>query len=372
MPPTATTPRLPPSTPGSAARRFISALALACCAAASASSAALAQAQAEAQTPTRYDPPGQFSSSLAADPAALLRQWLPGGATLLHAPQALPFGAYEQGTLLVLATAGQPKGYAVWYLTAAEEPGQSRLIRLRDPEPADEFIDWHVRAVFSVGDPGDQHLVLLDSASRAAPAGGTQQEGGSVWRRVGGGSQRLPAESRRLNGVADAAAARALLAPLLKLDSPALLPGALPAAFLSLPARQVDLTRRERLDRVQIGSRWLQVNDAANGYLDLRGDAGLPGYRLALFKRADGAHVVAVQRHLAHSEGQQTWFLRGLADAWRDVSAELVPGYELGAAYSLPRLGTTLALPGGRALRWNGSVFEIQGRGPARRRSSGP
>jgi hypothetical protein len=287
----------------------------------------------------------------------LLRQLLPSGATLLHPPLTLPFGAHEQGTLLVLSVAGPPKGYALWYLTAAEEPGQTRLIRLRDPGPADEFIDTHVRAVFALGEPGDKHIVLLDSASRAAPAGGMQQQGGSVWRKVGGSAQQLDAPSQRLVGVPDAAAARALLAPLLAAPAPALLPGTLPAAFLTLPVLQVDLTRRERIDRVRAGSRWLQLNDPANGFLDIRGDAGLPGYQLAVFKRSDKGQLIAVQRR--YTEGQRTWFLQRQGGGWRDVSAELVPGYRPELPYTLPRRGTRLE-QAGQTLAWTGTRFEAR------------
>jgi hypothetical protein len=315
-----------------------------------------------------YDPPRFVSSSAAADPAALLRQLLPGGATLLHAPRNLPFGASTLGTLLVFATTGPPKGYAVWYLTASEESdptagqpasqtaGTTRLIRLRDPEPADEFIDMQVRAVFSVGAEGDKHIVVLDSASRAAPAGGAQQQAGSVWRRVGGGAQRLAEESRLLNAVPDAASARARLMPALKLSPAPLLPGALPAAFMTLPVSLVALTRRERLDRVRVGSPWLQLNDPVNGFLDIRGDAGLPGYQLALFKGRDKTQTVALQR--SHTQGQSTWFLRREGSAWRDVSAALVPSYRVDAPYRLPRRGTTVQVSGIGSLRWTGTRFD--------------
>jgi hypothetical protein len=322
-----------------------------------------------AQAQPAVDPARVVSHSAAAGPAALWRERLPTGATLLHAPQTLPFGANAEGTLLVFATAGPPKGYAVWYFIADEsagQAGQSRLIRLRDPEPADEFIDIQVRAVFSVGADGDKHIVVLDHASRAAPAGGAQQQGGSVWRRVGGSAQRLQEESRLLNAVPDATSARARLAPVLAntlaLNTTALLPGALPAAFMTLPVGLVDLTRRERLDRVRVGSTWLQSNDPAHGFLDIRGDAGLPGFQLALFKRAgktgptDRASVVALQQSLP--VGQSTWFLQRDGTTWRDVSAALVPGYRVDAPYVLPRRGTTVQLPGLGDLRWTGARFE--------------
>jgi hypothetical protein len=368
MPPTTTTPRLQRSTTDSIVSRLRQrsgawALRLAVSACVSISISISVGHWAHAQV--GYDPPRMVSHSAAADPAALLRQLLPGGASLLHAPQNLPFGAHTAGSLLVFTTTGPPKGYAVWYLTASDEADpstgqvkdQTRLIRLRDPEPADEFIDIQVRAVFSTGAEGDKHIVVLDSASRAAPAGGAQQQAGSVWRKVGGSALRLTDESRLLNDVPDATSARARLAPALKLKPSPLLPGALPAAFLALPTRQVDLTRRERLDRVRVGSPWLQLNDPVNGFLDIRGDAGLPGYQLALFKGRDKTALIALQR--SHTQGQLTWFLQLEGADWRDVSAARVPGYRVDAPYVLPRRGTTVQQgPGLESLRWTGTRFE--------------
>lgn len=283
---------------------------------------------------------------------------MPGTARLLLPVQTLPFGADEEGRLLVLSLDGPPKAYAVWYLTNAEEPGQLRLIRLRDPEPADEFVDLQVREVFSVGDAGDKHIALLETASRAAPAGGAQQMSGSVWRRIGGTAQRLKDESRHLDDVPDAATARTVLAPLLKLPTAVLLPGELPTAFLSLPVRQLDLTLRERLDRVRRDSPWLQLNDPRNGFLDIRGDAGIPGYRLALFRRDDKSALVALQQSFARE--QRTWFLQREGGVWRDASAELVPSYRVDAPYILPRRGTTMRVLGQGTLHWTGARFEAR------------
>ncbi len=216
---------------------------------------------------------------------------------LLHVPQTLPFGADAQGTLLVLATAAEPKGYAVWYLTAVEGPGMSRLIRLRDtatfrcvPSSA-----WATVAI-STSSCSTAPVVprrLAVRSSKAAVCGAAQAARRSAWRARAAywTMYATPRPSVRLK-------------PRLEIGATLLLPGELPAAFLTLPSTFVDLTRRERVDRVRAGSRWLELNDAANGFLDIRSDAGLPRYRLALFRRNDKVVVVALQR--SQVQGQRT------------------------------------------------------------------
>jgi len=75
-----------------------------------------------------------------------------------------------------------------------------------------------------------------------------------------------------------------------------------------------------------------------------------------LFKRSDKAVVVALQ--CSHVQGPRTWFLQREGSGWRDVSSDLVPGYQADAPYVLPRRGTTLQVEGRGALRWTGAGFE--------------
>lgn len=228
---------------------------------------------------------------------------------------------------------------------------------MRDPKPGvDEMFDVQLSAVFADGPVGDKHLVLLETFSRPAPAGGQTQRSPSVYRRVLGDAQRLQAASTALDGVSDAATARRRLAaapPWPRLASAR--PGGVSAAFLDMPVVYVDLTRSERAERLAPRNRWAEVVDEANGYIDIRGDAGLAGYRVALFKRSRGAPLVAMQKRVLDT--QQTWFVVAEGATWRDLSAQVMPGYQPGADYQLPRRGTTIMLKG-KSLRWNGARFE--------------
>ncbi len=304
-----------------------------------------------------YDPPYALDTAAGAvaDAAAgrrALLAALPAGARPLLGPVPLPFGAHAQGWFLALRTA--EGGYALWYATPQGD--RWRLIRLRDPQPADEFIDVQVRDVLALGPEGSRDIVVLETISRPAPAGGARLDTGSVYRRAGDGAQPVPALAARLDGVHDAADAQRRLAPVYA----ALLPpvrGALAEAFVSLPLKYVDLTRLERLRRLQAGDPLHAVVDPAHGYLLTRGDAGQPAYVLAQFRHADGGMLLAVQRRWP--QAQQTWFLRGdMAQRWQDVSAEVLPGYDPAADYGLPRQGRRVSLPDGRAWAWTGRRFD--------------
>jgi hypothetical protein len=320
-----------------------------------------AAAAGSSNAPAAYDPPASLRIAAAASPAVVAKQALPSGARLLHPALALPFGAHERGTLLAFVTADPPQGYAVWYLVPGEQAGEQQLIRLRDPKPGvDEMFDVQVSAVFADGPVGDKHLVLLETFSRPAPAGSQVHRTGSVYRRVLGNAQLVESASQALDGVRDARTARAQLAAAAATAATtwpkpmAARAGGVSAAFLELPVAYVNLTRTERAERLAPRNPWAEVVDEANGYLDIRGDAGIAGYRVALFKRSRGAPLVAVQKRVLDT--QQTWFVVADGATWRDVSAQVMPGYQRGADYELPRKGTTVTV-GGKAYRWDGTRF---------------
>lgn len=328
--------------------------------------AALAAWLAAPGAQAAYDPPGTLSLAAAATDAgaasgpdaaearrALLAA-LPPGARLLLGPQPLAFGAHAQGWFVALRTA--EGGYALWYATPQPDaPAAWRLLRLRDPQPADEFIDVVVHEAFAAGPEGSRDIVVRETFSRAAPAGGAVQTGATVYRRAGDGAQPVPALTALLDGVGSAQEALQRLAPAYaRLLPPAR--GALAQAFATLPLAVVDLTRLERLQRLQPGDPLHAVFDPANGYLLTRGDAGLPAYVLAQFRHADGGMLLAVQRRWP--QAQRTWLLQGSpAQGWRDVSAQVLPGFAPDADYALPRQGRRLTLPDGRAWDWTGRSF---------------
>lgn len=305
--------------------------------------AAFASGAAQAATGAAADPPRSLALDLAAPPAQWLPQVLPAGARLLHGPVSLPFGAHASGRFLAWRTA--EGGYALVYLTPdADDPRQQRWLWLREPREADFGMDVEVRAVLAAGPALSRDIVLLETFSRPAPAGGAREDAGSVYRRVGDGVQAVPELTPLLQGVATAAEARARLAPAYESLLPAV-PGRLAALFAGLPWPQVELTALERLQRLQPGHPEFKTYDSANGFLEIRGDAGRPGYRAALFRHAEGGWLLAVQKRWP--EAQRTGFMLqgvGGTGAWQDVSVSVMPRFNPTLDYMLPQRGTRVTL----------------------------
>jgi hypothetical protein len=316
----------------------------------------------EAHAETRgSDVPRTLLLDIDAPAAQWLPKVVPAGARLLHGPVTLPFGAHASGRYLAWRTA--EGGYAAVYLTPDADDAQlQRWFWLREPRDADFDVDVEVRSVLSMGPAQSRDIVVLETWSRAAPAGGSRDDGGTVYRRVDDGVQPVPTLTELLAGVPDAAAARLRLAPEYRRLLP-VVPGRLATLFATLPWPHVELTALERLQRLLPGNPLHQTYDSNNGFLDIRGDAGLPGYHAALFRHAGGGWLLAVQKRWP--DAQRTWFMRQAADdpaTWTDVSAVVMPGFDARLAYALPRRGLQVQLPStgdGAAMRWtwDGSRF---------------
>jgi hypothetical protein len=310
----------------------------------------------------QYNPPAQFPYVTDETTNALAKRVLPAGATLLYAAQQLPFGNYASGTALAFsmpATQTSSKGYAIWYLFSSSDKKQLRLVALRDPQELDEFFDFRVRAIFATGPEGAKDMVVLDTQSRHAAAGGRSEDVGRVFRRAGGSSIEIEKASEKLSGVKDERSAiKALSALYTSIPTPAR--GSLADYFLDIPVQYVDLTRTERWAHLKPGSRTLKINDNRNGFLSIAGDGGFPGYQMVLFKSQTGSPLIALQR--IYPVGQETFFLKREQQGWHEV-ADLVPGYEARLSYQLPRTGTTLAVKSEEGTRklyhllWNRERF---------------
>jgi hypothetical protein len=306
-----------------------------------------------------YDPPHSLAAAPTAEAgSAALMHALPADAQLRFEPLQLPFGGHRMGWLLGFRVATPMPGDALWYLTPdPATPGQWLLLRLRDPQLADADLTSRFTAAAALGPEGAKDIVLLETISRAAPAGGAQAAIGTVYRRRGPAAEVVAALSPLLDGVADVESARQRLAA----AHASLLPqpgSAVAEAFASLPLQWLPLTRLERLERLQRGHPLHAVHDGRNGYLATRGDAGEPAYVAALFRHADGALLLGLQRR--YTRTQETRFLlrAGAGGEWRDVSAAVMPQWRPGKPYVLPRQGRSVTLEAGSgAWQWDGRRF---------------
>ena len=63
---------------------------------------------------------------------------------------------------------------------------------------------------------------------------------------------------------------------------------------------------------------------------------------MALFKKPDGNYIVGVTT--MHELEENSWFLEYSAGRWKEVGAQVVPGYGRDKVYELPRFGTTVSV----------------------------
>ena len=115
----------------------------------------------------------------------------------------------------------------------------------------------------------------------------------------------------------------------------------LPQKYFPLEGCAEDPTKRNcDRARAEYLKRFLEVEDAANGYMKGGCDGAQSCFRMALFKRPDGTYVVGLNEMF--EAGENSYFLEYAGGAWRDVGAKVVPGYGADKAYDLPRYGTTV------------------------------
>ncbi|HEX8290013.1 MAG TPA: hypothetical protein VF556_18675 [Pyrinomonadaceae bacterium] len=89
---------------------------------------------------------------------------------------------------------------------------------------------------------------------------------------------------------------------------------------------------------------YLEVEDAANGYMKGGCDGAQSCFTMALFKRPDGTYIVALNK--LFEMGEETYFLEYANGSWKDIGAQVVPEYSREKTYELPRYGTNVAVYG--------------------------
>jgi hypothetical protein len=296
----------------------------------------------------------------------LAQRVLPSGAILMHVPQVIDFGADTEGILLIFKQPHPKKiQYWIWYLSPQYSQSVYHKVIVKSPQPMDSNFDLQVNQVFSVGPEGAKDLVLLEGHSLPLTAGGERQLGGSVYRRIQLHAQLLEEASSALDGVTTKALALEKLDPwIAKIPAPK--PGSLIDYFLSVPLEYLPTTRLERWELIKPESQRLLLMDAPNGFAQIAGDGGLPGYVLGLFKSSEQGYVFALQTRW--TRGQQTLFFSRSGNHWVDVSKDILPDYRETKEYKIPHKGRELELysPDGdidTVYRWNGHKFEPSGSG---------
>ena len=114
----------------------------------------------------------------------------------------------------------------------------------------------------------------------------------------------------------------------------------LPQEYFTLEGCAPEGDRNCARARTEYLKTFLEVEDAANGYMKGGCDGAQSCFEMALFKRPEGTYVVGLTT--SHEVSEQSYFLEYAGGAWRDVGARVVPAYGEDKVYKLPRYGTTV------------------------------
>ena len=115
----------------------------------------------------------------------------------------------------------------------------------------------------------------------------------------------------------------------------------LPQKYFPLEDCSANPTRKN-CDKARAGylKRFLEIEDATNGYMKGGCDGAQTCFHMALFKRANGNYIVGLTTSFEAAE--DSYFLEYLGGKWRDIGPQVVPEYGKDKVYELPRYGTTV------------------------------
>jgi hypothetical protein len=85
---------------------------------------------------------------------------------------------------------------------------------------------------------------------------------------------------------------------------------------------------------------FLEIEDTPNGYWKSGCDGAQSCLTMTLFKRPNGAYLVALQTDF--EMGTDNYFLEYKNGKWADIAARDVPNFSKNNVYQLPRSGTTI------------------------------
>jgi hypothetical protein len=114
----------------------------------------------------------------------------------------------------------------------------------------------------------------------------------------------------------------------------------LPQTYFVVESCNTDIVKDCRPFKVEYLKRFLKVEDTKNGYLEGDGDGSQERFKMALFRRANGTHLVGL--YVFGEWGEKYYFLEYKNRRWINVSKSVAPNYRRSNIYELPRYGTTV------------------------------
>jgi hypothetical protein len=114
----------------------------------------------------------------------------------------------------------------------------------------------------------------------------------------------------------------------------------LPQAYFAIESCDTDVVKDCRPFKVEYLKRFLKVEDTTNGYFEGDGDGSQESFKMTLFKRPNGSHIVGL--YVFGEWGEKYNFLEYRNGKWFDISKSVIPKYRKSNIYELPQYGTTI------------------------------
>ncbi|HQU81738.1 MAG TPA: hypothetical protein PKY59_01350 [Pyrinomonadaceae bacterium] len=114
----------------------------------------------------------------------------------------------------------------------------------------------------------------------------------------------------------------------------------LPQTYFAIESCNTDIVKDCRPYKVEYLKSNLRIEDTKNGYLEGDGDGSQEHFKMALFKRPNGSHIIGL--YVFGEWGEKYYFLEYKNRRWINVSKSVVPNYRRSNIYEMPRYGTTV------------------------------
>lgn len=114
----------------------------------------------------------------------------------------------------------------------------------------------------------------------------------------------------------------------------------LPQKYFAVESCNTNVVKNCEPYKIEYLKTFLKVEDTKNGYMEGDGDGAQEHFKMALFKRPNGSHIVGL--YVFGEWGEKYYFLEYKNRRWFNVSKTVVPNYRRSNIYELPRYGTTV------------------------------
>src|SRR5215204_6097011 len=105
----------------------------------------------------------------------------------------------------------------------------------------------------------------------------------------------------------------------------------LPQSYFAIESCNTNVVKNCQPFKIEYLNGFLKVEDTLNGYLEGDGDGAQEHFKMALFKKPNGAHIVGL--YVLGESGEKYYFLEYKNRRWANVSKSIIPNYRRSNIY---------------------------------------